>query len=126
MATQMLCLVVLSVFLIESIALNYQESMSEMLIQCNSYQSEIFSENRTTHQCERENFNEQFSYVIQPMQTRYSRQKFLCFLFLKDESYKLKFRLWLSHKNYDVDAVRKFFTYCTLPYFCLIHNFQDF
>lgn len=84
---------------------NYEEPISDMLIQCNSYQSQIFSENRTVHQCERDNFSEDYSYVIEPMQTRYSKQKFLCFLFLKNEFSKLKFKLWLSHKNFDVDAV---------------------
>ena len=89
----------------ENSAHSYEESISEMLIQCNSYQYEIFSENRTVHQCERDNFSEDYSYVIEPMQTRYSKQKFLCFLFLKNDFSKIKFKLWFSHKNYDVDAV---------------------
>lgn len=92
-------------FCVFNFSVSYEESISEMLIQCNSYQSEIFAENRTVHQCEKDNFNEIFSYVIEPMQTRYSKQRFLCFIFLKDESHKVKFRLWLSHKNFDVDAV---------------------
>jgi hypothetical protein len=83
----------------------YQESISEMLIQCNTYQSEIFADNRVNHQCEKDNFSEDFSYVIEPMETRYSKQKFLCFLFLKDELFKLKFKLWFSHRNFAVDAV---------------------
>lgn len=87
-----------------SFALVYEETMSDMLIQCNAYQSEIF-ENRTAHQCEKDNFNEDYSYVITPMETRYSKQKFLCFLFLKDDFFKLKFKFWFSHRNYAVEAV---------------------
>lgn len=88
-----------------SFALAYEETMSDMLIQCNAYQSEIFADNRTVHQCEKDNYNEDYSYVITPMETRYSKQKFLCFLFLKDDFFKLKFKFWFSHRNYAVDAV---------------------
>lgn len=95
-------------FFDKSASLGYQETTNEMLIECNAYQSQIFADNRTKHQCEKDNFSEDFSYVIEPMETRYSKQKFLCFLFLKNEFYKLKFKLWFSHKNFVVDAVSEF------------------
>lgn len=100
-------LVLFSLIFDESLSISYQESIGEMLIQCNSYQSQIFDDNRTSHQCEKENFSEDFSYVIETMETRYSKQKFLCFLFLKDDYFKLKFKLWFSHENFAVDAVSK-------------------
>lgn len=83
----------------------FEESISDMLVQCNQYQSEIFSKNRTKHQCERENFSEKLSYVITELETEYSKQAFWCFLFLKNDPEKIKFKLWFSHKNYLVDAV---------------------
>lgn len=83
----------------------YEESISDMLVQCNSYQSQMFDDDRTTHHCEKENFGANFSYVITEMETRYSKKSFWCFLFLKDDFYKLKFKLWLSHRDYFVDAV---------------------
>lgn len=88
-----------------ALSLGYEESISDMLIQCNGYQSQVFDDNRTAHQCEKDNFSEDFSYVITTMETHYSKQKFLCFVFLKDDRFKLKFKLWFSHKNFVVDAV---------------------
>lgn len=90
------------------LSLAYEESISDMLIQCNAYQSEVFSNDRIAHQCESDNFSEDYSYVIKTMEAHYSKQKFLCFVFLKDDYFKLKFKLWFSHKNFVVDAVRKF------------------
>lgn len=83
----------------------FSESTLDMLTQCNRYQTEMFADNRTTHSCETENYSESFSYVIEKLQTRYSKQHFWCFLFLKDEYFKLKFKLWFSHKDFIVDAV---------------------
>lgn len=83
----------------------YDESISEMLIQCNRHQMQMFDDNRTAHECEKENFSEDFSYVISQMETSYTKKKFWCFLFLKDDFFKLKFKLVLSHKNFYVDAV---------------------
>lgn len=91
----------------ESLSIDYQESTDDMLIQCNSYLSQIFDDNRTSHQCEKDNFSEDFSYVIETLETHYSKQRFLCFLFLKDDYFKLKFKLWFSHENFAVDAVSK-------------------
>lgn len=86
-------------------AQTFEESISDMLIQCNQYQSQIFSKNRTENQCERDNFSEKLSYVITELETEYSKQTFWCFLFLKNDAEKVKFKLWFSHKNYLVDAV---------------------
>jgi hypothetical protein len=83
----------------------FEETMSDMLIQCNKHQSQMFDNNRTFHECENDNFSEDFSYVIEPMLTRYAKKRFWCFLFLKDDFFKLKFKLWFSHKNYHIDAV---------------------
>lgn len=83
----------------------YEEFISDMLVQCNQYQSEMFSKNRTGNQCERENFSEKLSYTITELETEYSKQTFWCFLFLKNDPEKIKFKLWFSHKNYLVDAV---------------------
>lgn len=79
-----------------------------MLVQCNAYQSEVFSDNRTKHQCEKDNFSENFSYVISGLETHYSKQNFWCFVFFKDDFFKLKFKLWFSHANYTVNAVSAF------------------
>lgn len=83
----------------------FEESISDMLVTCNQYQSEVFSKNRTGNQCEKENFSEKLSYVITELETEYSKQAFWCFLFLKNDPEKTKFKLWFSHKNYRVDAV---------------------
>lgn len=97
----------LLLFVSPALMLAYEESISDMLMKCNEYQSEVFSDNRTAHQCEKDNFSEQFSYVIQEMETHYSKKKFLCFVFFKENLFKLKFKIWFSHKNFAVDAVSR-------------------
>lgn len=86
----------------------FEESQDDMLIQCNMHQTEIFAANRTVHECENNNYNEHYSFIITDMVTHYSKQKFLCFLFIKSETFKLKFKFWFSHKNYKVNAVSEF------------------
>lgn len=115
-------LILVASLVLRPVALVYQESLSDMLIQCNKYQSEFFSDNRTTHQCERENFSENFSYVISQMETHYSKKSFWCFLFLKEDYFKLKFKLWFSHKHYDVDAVSNFLSW--LIFQIILASFQ--
>lgn len=83
----------------------YEESIGEMLSQCTLHQHNVQQANRTKHLCEKPDFDDDFSYFITPMETKYSRRKFLCFLFFKDEYFKLKFKLWFSHANYSVNAV---------------------
>ena len=97
--------VLLLLLAIESLSCSYEESTEDMLIHCNNYQIEMFNDNRTEHQCEKENFSEDLTYVITELETDYSRQSFWCFVFLKSDSVKLKFKLWFSHKNFMVDAV---------------------
>lgn len=92
-------------FFAKSDAAFYEESIGEMLSQCTLFQREVQQVNRTKHLCEKPDFEDDFSYFITPMETKYSRRKFLCFLFFKDEYFKLKFKLWFSHANYSVNAV---------------------
>lgn len=87
-------------------AYEYEESISDMLIQCNSYQNEVLFKNRTAHVCEKEDPDGDFSYYITPMKNRYSKREFLCVLFFKDEFSKLDFNLLFSHSQYKIDAVR--------------------
>lgn len=89
----------------------YQETVSDMLSQCITNQSFIFSDNRTKHHCEKENFNEDFSYSINELQTHYSKENFWCFLFYKRNFIKLKYHLWFSHRNYDINAVSRYVVY---------------
>lgn len=98
-------LIFVLIFLPQSLCNVYEESIGDMLIQCNSHQSEVFADNRTAHLCEKDNFSEDYSYIISLMETRYSKKKFLCFVFLKDEIFKLKFKFWFSHSKFTVDAV---------------------
>lgn len=93
------------VFFSQSFASVYEETISEMLIQCNSYQNQVMYKNRTVHDCEREDPDGDYSYYITPMTTRYSKRKFLCVLFFKDEYSKIDFKLLFSHGQYKVDAV---------------------
>lgn len=83
----------------------YEESISEILVQCNKYQHTLHFKNRTVHDCEKEDPDDDYSYFITPMETRYSKQQFLCVLFFKDEFTTLDFKLLFSHKNYKIDAV---------------------
>lgn len=86
----------------------YEESMSEMMTQCLQQEKEMFRNNRDIpHECEKDNFNSNFSYIVQTMTTRYSKQKFHCFLFLKTDSTAMRFKIWFSHKNYKLDGVSK-------------------
>lgn len=92
--------------------LSYEEILSEMLIQCNAYQTVLKNQanikNRTAHDCEKEDPDGDFSYVIETMQTRYSKRKFLCAIFFKDDHTKLNLRLLFSHSQFQIDAVRLF------------------
>lgn len=83
----------------------YEESIGDMLSQCNLHQNDVFEANRTKNLCEKPDADDDFSYYITEMKTRYSQVKFLCFLFFKDENFKLKFKFWFSHANYFVNAV---------------------
>lgn len=87
-----------------TIPLDYEDSISDMLAQCFEYQKKIFEDTRPIHECEKENFSENFSYIIQPMISRYSKQKFHCFHILKDSSVQVKFKIWFSHKNLKIDG----------------------
>lgn len=91
--------------LCQSQAAVYEESIGEMLSQCNLYQREVFQANRTKHLCEKSDADDDFSYYITEIKTRYSQAKFLCLLFFKDEHFKLKFKFWFSHANFSVNAV---------------------
>jgi hypothetical protein len=93
------------VFLFKPSAFAYEESISEMLVQCNSYQDQALLKNRTVHDCEKEDPDGDFSYYITPMVTRYSKRQFLCVLFFKDEYSKLDFKLLFSHGQFQIDAV---------------------
>lgn len=98
--------IVLLLFHLVSITIsqNYEDSMSDMLTQCLQYQEKIFDDTRPIHECEKENFRENSSYIIQPMTSRYSKQKFHCFHFLKESSVQVKFKIWFSHKNLKIDG----------------------
>lgn len=100
---------VLSCFLLVIPALSfasfYEESIDDMLAQCNQQQHQVLEKNRTRHLCEKPNIDDDFSYYITNLQARFSGKKFWCFLFFKDENYKLKFKFWFSHSDYRVNAV---------------------
>lgn len=85
----------------------YEDSISEMLSQCNIYQHEVNGANRTKHLCEK-SVDDDYSYFITPLESRHDGRKFWCFLFFKDEFFKLKFKFWFSHSNYSVNAVSDF------------------
>lgn len=88
-----------------AVSLKYDESLTDMLTQCLHYQEKVFDASRQQHECERENFQGNFSYIIQSMTTRYSKQKFHCFHFLKSApTTQLKFKIWFSHKNIKLDG----------------------
>lgn len=87
-------------------ALLYEESISDLLVQCNSYQKQTSFKNRTAHSCEKEDPDGDFSYFITPMKTDYSKRDFLCVLFFKNSYSRLNFRLLFTHSNFTVDAVR--------------------
>lgn len=91
--------------LCKSKAAVYEESIGEMLSQCNLYQHHVLDSNRTKHLCEKPDADDDFSYYVTEMETRYAKSKFLCILFFKGEGFKLKFKLWFSHANYTVNAV---------------------
>lgn len=88
-----------------SLAAAYEESIGDMLSQCNLHQSDFFQANHTKHLCEKPDADDDFSYYITEMKTRYSQVKFMCLLFFKDEHFKLRFKFWFSHANYSVNAV---------------------
>lgn len=99
--------------------LAYEESTGELLSQCR-LNREVHSVNRSRHLCEKPDVDEDFSYSITEMEARYSNQKFWCFSFVKEESFKLRFKFWFSHANYSVNAVSsKFHFFATL-----IRNFS--
>lgn len=83
----------------------YEETLNEMLLQCNIHQNEVRQEDRVRHICEKPDFDDDFSYFISPLETQFSKRKFLCLSFFKDDQLKLKFKLWFSHSNYTVNAV---------------------
>lgn len=85
----------------------YEESIGDLLIECNAYQSKVHFKNRTTHPCEKEDPDGDFRYFIEPMKTRYSNRDFLCVLFFKNEFSQLKFKLLFSHAQFAIDAVSK-------------------
>lgn len=86
-------------------SLKYEESLSDMLTQCLQFQEKIFEPSRQKHECEKDNFSGNFTYIIQSMTTRFSRQKFHCFHFLKNSATtQLKFKIWFSHKQIKIDG----------------------
>lgn len=85
----------------------YEESINDLLVECNAYQSKVHFNNRTAHPCEKEDPDGDFRYFIQPMKTRYSKRDYLCVLFFKNEFSSLDFNLLFSHAQFAVDAVRK-------------------
>lgn len=87
-------------------ALLYEESISDLLVQCNSYQRQTSFKNRTAHSCEKEDPDGDFRYFITPMKADYSKRDFLCVLFFKNGYSRLNFRLLFTHQNFTVDAVR--------------------
>lgn len=89
-------------------SLDFEESIGDMLSQCNLYQHEASRANRAKHLCEKPDLDDDFTYLITPMETELGRRKFWCFLFMKDEYFKLRFKLWFSHSNYTVNAVSCF------------------
>lgn len=93
------------IFLSTCQAAVYDETIGDMLSQCNLYQHDVVIVNRTRHLCEKPDVDDDFSYFITPMETRYAKRKFWCFSFFKDEYFKLKFMMWFSHANYTVNAV---------------------
>lgn len=96
---------ILAISLHKSCLLAYEESISDMLIQCNSYQKQVMFKNRTAHSCEKPDPDGDYSYYITPMETHYSKRQFLCVLFFKDELSKLDFKLLFSHGQYTIDGV---------------------
>lgn len=94
-----------TLLLSQSSAHEYEESISEMLIQCNSFQDQTMLKNRTVHHCEKQDPDGDFSYYITPMLTRYSEREFLCVLFFKDEFARLDFKILFTHGKYKIDAV---------------------
>lgn len=88
-------------------ALLYEESISDLLVQCNSYQKQTVLKNRTAHSCEKEDPDGDFRYFITPMKADYSKREFLCVPFYKNSYSRLIFKLLFTHPNFTVDAVRK-------------------
>lgn len=102
-----LLIFIFAIILQKSCSLAYEESISDMLIQCNSYQKQVGFKNRTVHSCEKPDPDGDYSYYITPMETHYSKRQFLCVLFFRDESSKLDFKLLFSHGRYTIDAVKR-------------------
>lgn len=90
-----------------SVADVYEEPISDLLIECNAYQSQLSFKNRTIHACEKKDPDEDFSYHITPMKAQYSQRDFLCVLFFKNDYTNLDLKLLFSHAQFNIDAVRK-------------------
>lgn len=108
MKNVLLCVFLLTLGLKNTISVLYEETLNDKLVQCNMYRSNAFSANRTKHQCEKDNYGGNFSYVITELKSHYSNQTFWCFIFIKEDYFKLKFKLWLSHRDYHVNAVSRY------------------
>lgn len=87
----------------------YEESISDLLVDCNAYQSQLKFNNRTVHSCEKKDPEGDFSYHITPLTAKYSERIFLCVLFFKNDYTNLDFKLLFSHAQFNIDAVRKHF-----------------
>jgi hypothetical protein len=91
-----------------SLTFVYEESFDDMLIQCNNYQQELYENSpRVAHECEKEDPDEDFSYYITAMITKYGKLNFLCVLLFKAEDFKLDLKLLFSHENYTINSVRE-------------------
>lgn len=88
-----------------SFAKVYEESIIQLLVECNAYQDQVHFKNRTVHACEKEDPDEDYSYYITPMITQYTKREFLCILFFKNDDVQLDFKLLFSHAKFDIDAV---------------------
>lgn len=86
----------------------YEEPISDLLVACNACQYQEQFKNRSIHACEKKDPDEDFSYYITPMTTKYSKREFLCVLFLKIADSAVNFKLLFSHAQFEIDAVGKF------------------
>ena len=50
----------------------YEESIREMMFQCNIYQHEVSKENRPKHLCKKEDDDDDFSYYITTLESKFS------------------------------------------------------
>lgn len=108
---KLLQLLIVSVCLGVSLSLTheYEESIDDLLVQCNAYQSQLESKNRTNHACEKKDPDREFSYHIMSMKAEFTKRDYLCALFFKTDYISLDFEFLFSHAQFNIDAVRKNF-----------------